>query len=143
MKTRARFSDFVRHDTIKNSNLAPLRLSLPKSAVGHQARHPPPRSAPAPSPLLPVFNSAFGEFAELAPFLTDNRRTNAPPALPGLAATGTGGAFTFSRPLHFRQGRIVPTFYHVLNITLTLHSCLENDLDVCTAVNELYQPIQR
>lgn len=87
----------------------------PSTAPGQQA----PQPAPAEAPSLPTYsrpflsvNSAFGEFAEPRPIFARQQTNNGtPPAC--LDATGTGGAFTFSRPPRFSRNGSVPLLYHV------------------------------
>ena len=88
----------------------------PSTAPGQQAPRPPPCPTPAPSHFLPAFNSAFGEFAEPRPVFARQQTNNGtPPAC--LDATGTGGAFTFSRPPRFSRNGSVPLLYHVRPIS--------------------------
>ena len=75
----------------------------PSTAPGQQAPQPAPAEAPS---------SAFGEFAEPRPVFARQQTNNGtPPAC--LDATGTGGAFTFSRPPRFSRNGLVPLLYHV------------------------------
>lgn len=101
---------------IKTSNPPPEASPTGASAAGQQAPRPPPCPAPAPSHFLPAVNSAFGEFAESRPVFARQQTNNGtPPAC--LDATGTGGAFTFSRPLRFSRNGSVPPLYHVRPIS--------------------------
>lgn len=94
----------------------PKKNGQPSTAPGQQA----PQPAPAEAPSLPTYsppvsisvNSAFGEFAEPRPIFARQQTNNGtPPAC--LDATGTGGAFTFSRPPRFSRNGSVPLLYHV------------------------------
>lgn len=115
----------------KDEDLRPLACRFavkviyrPNPAPKRPAQHRPrPAGTPArtgwssqsPDVLPPVFisvNSAFGEFAEPRPIFARQQTNNGtPPAC--LDATGTGGAFTFSRPPRFSRNGLVPLLYHV------------------------------
>lgn len=100
---------------IKASN--PAR-SQPDRSQRRRPAGTPPATVPSssPSPCLPAVNSAFGEFAEPRPvFARQQTHNGTPPAC--LDATGTGGAFTFSRPLRFSRNGSVPPLYHVRPIS--------------------------
>ena len=100
---------------IKASN--PAR-SQPDRSQRRRPAGTPPATVPSssPSPCLPAVNSAFGEFAEPRPVFARQQTNNGtPPACQD--ATGTGGAFTFSRPLRFSRNGSVPPLYHVRPIS--------------------------
>lgn len=115
----------------KDEDLRPLACRFavkviyrPNPAPKRPAQHRPrPAGTPArtgwssqpPDVLPPVsisVNSVFGEFAEPRPVFARQQTNNGtPPAC--LDATGTGGAFTFSRPPRFSRNGLVPLLYHV------------------------------
>lgn len=86
------------------------------TAPGQQA----PQPAPAEAPSLPTYSRPFLSLSILlleslqnpGLFSPVSRRTTAPPPA-CLDATGTGGAFTFSRPPRFSRNGSVPLLYHV------------------------------
>ena len=88
----------------------------PSTAPGQQA----PQPAPAEAPSLPTYSRPFLSLSILlleslqnpGLFSPVSRRTTAPPPA-CLDATGTGGAFTFSRPPRFSRNGLVPLLYHV------------------------------
>lgn len=92
----------------------------PSTAPGQQA----PQPAPAEAPSLPTYSRPFlfmlilllESLQNPGPFSPVSRRTTAPPPA-CLDATGTGGAFTFSRPLRFSRNGSVPPLYHVRPIS--------------------------
>lgn len=101
-------------------NRTPPPNGQPSTAPGQQA----PQPAPAEAPSLPTFSRPFPSLSILlleslqnpGPFSPVSRRTTAPPPA-CLDATGTGGAFTFSRPLRFSRNGSVPPLYHVRPIS--------------------------
>lgn len=101
-------------------NRTPPPNGQPSTAPGQQA----PQPAPAEAPSLPTFSRPFSSLSILlleslqnpGPFSPVSRRTTAPPPA-CLDATGTGGAFTFSRPLRFSRNGSVPPLYHVRPIS--------------------------
>lgn len=88
----------------------------PSTAPGQQA----PQPAPTEAPSLPTYSRPFLSLSILlleslqnpGLFSPVSRRTTAPPPA-CLDATGTGGAFTFSRPPRFSRNGLVPLLYHV------------------------------
>ena len=94
----------------------PAPNGQPSTAPGQQA----PQSAPAEAPSLPTYSRPFLSLSILlleslqnpGLFSPVSRRTTAPPPA-CLDATGTGGAFTFSRPPRFSRNGLVPLLYHV------------------------------
>lgn len=88
----------------------------PSTAPGQQA----PQPAPAEAPSLPTYSRPFLSLSILlleslqnpGLFSPVSRRTTAPPPA-CLDATGTRGAFTFSRPPRFSRNGLVPLLYHV------------------------------
>lgn len=94
----------------------PAPNGQPSTAPGQQA----PQPAPAEAPSLPTYSRPFLSLSILlleslqnpGPFSPVSRRTTAPPPT-CLDATGTGGAFTFSRPPRFSRNGLVPLLYHV------------------------------
>lgn len=121
---RRREGESERRQGEKNEDLRPLACRIAAQVIkasnpaqsqpdrSQQAPRPPPCPTPAPSHFLPAFNSAFGEFAEPRPVFARQQTNNGtPPAC--LDATGTGGAFTFSRPPRFSRNGLVPLLYHV------------------------------
>lgn len=110
----------------KDEDLRPLACRFavkviyrPNPAPKRTAQHRPrPAGTPARTgcdvlpPVSVSVNSAFGEFAEPRPVFARQQTNNGtPPAC--LDATGTGGAFTFSRPPRFSRNGSVPLLYHV------------------------------
>lgn len=91
----------------------------PSTAPGQQA----PQPAPAEALSLPTFSRLFPSLSILllrslqnpGPFSPVSRRKNRDG--PRLSATGTGGAFTFSRPLSFSRNGSVHLLYHVRPIS--------------------------
>lgn len=84
----------------------------PKRPAQHQRPHRLPQSPDVLPPVFVSVNSAFGEFAEPRPvFARQQTHNDTPPAC--LDTTGTGGAFTFSRPPRFSRNGSVPPLYHV------------------------------
>lgn len=88
----------------------------PSTAPGQQA----PQPAPAEAPSLPTYSRPFLSLSILLleslqnprPIFARQQTNNGtPPAC--LDATGTGGAFTFSRPPRFSRNGLVPLLYHV------------------------------
>lgn len=88
----------------------------PSTAPGQQA----PQPAPAEVPSLPTYSRPFLSLSILLleslqnprPIFARQQTNNGtPPAC--LDATGTGGAFTFSRPPRFSRNGLVPLLYHV------------------------------
>lgn len=94
----------------------PAPNGQPSTAPGQQA----PQPAPAEAPSLPTYSRPFLSLSILlleslqnpGLFSPVSRRTTAPPPA-CLDATGTGGAFTFSRPPRFSRNGLVPLLYHV------------------------------
>lgn len=94
----------------------PPQNGQPSTAPGQQA----PQPAPAEAPSLPTYSRPFlslsilllGSLQNPGLFSPVSRRTTAPPPA-CLDATGTGGAFTFSRPPRFSRNGLVPLLYHV------------------------------
>lgn len=94
----------------------PPQNGQPSTAPGQQA----PQPAPAEAPSLPTYSRPFLSLSILlleslqnpGLFSPVSRRTTAPPPA-CLDATGTGGAFTFSRPPRFSRNGLVPLLYHV------------------------------
>lgn len=138
----------------KSEDLRPLACQIAAQVIkASNPRPKPARQEPAPQasrnparhrdqlqPCLCVcrFNSAFGEFAEPRPVFARQQTNNGtPPAC--LNATGTGGAFTFSRPPRFSRNGLVPPLYHVHPIS---HFSLGNNLDDSPTVNELNPYLQ-
>ena len=97
-------------------NRTPPPNGQPSTAPGQQA----PQPAPAEAPSLPTYSRSFLSLLILlleslqnpGLFSPVSRRTTAPPPA-CLDATGTGGAFTFSRPPRFSRNGLVPLLYHV------------------------------
>lgn len=97
-------------------NRTPPPNGQPSTAPGQQA----PQPAPAEAPSLPTFSRPFLSLSILLleslqnprPIFARQQTNNGtPPAC--LDATGTGGAFTFSRPPRFSRNGLVPLLYHV------------------------------
>lgn len=94
----------------------PAPNGQPSTAPGQQA----PQPAPAEAPSLPTYSRPFLSLSILlleslqnpGLFSPVSRRTTAPPPA-CLDATGTGGAFTFSRPPRFSRNGLVPLLYHI------------------------------
>lgn len=94
----------------------PALNGQPSTTPGQQA----PQPAPAEAPSLPTYSRPFLSLSILlleslqnpGLFSPVSRRTTAPPPA-CLDATGTGGAFTFSRPPRFSRNGSVPLLYHV------------------------------
>lgn len=110
----------------KDEDLCPLACRFavkvtyrPNPAPKRPAQHH-PRPASAEAPSLPTYSRPFLSLSILlleslqnpGPFSPVSRRTTAPPPA-CLDATGTGGAFTFSRPPRFSRNGLVPLLYHV------------------------------
>ena len=98
------------------------RLPVVLPSKSYIDRTPPPNGQPAPAeaPSLPTYSRPFLSLSILlleslqnpGLFSPVSRRTTAPPPA-CLDATGTGGAFTFSRPPRFSRNGLVPLLYHV------------------------------